>query len=173
MSERAGEPRSDPEVVEGALAAVRDARSRALSDYLFGLAWILAAVAVLLLAAAAATTGSLHDVLLNLAAEVAGAWLTLLLVDGLLRRLQVATSASLDAMTAGLEGRRGRVLSAAERQAWQQLTDAYWSSARHRSLVGRVLDFARGRRRLEALEAEGNRTLAEYRAVAERARPDA
>jgi hypothetical protein len=165
--------RDDNAVIDAALAAIRDARLRAPREYLLGIAGVLALVAVALLGAASLTSGGVHDLLLNLGAEVIGACLTLLLIDGLWQRLQVATSATLDAMTARLTARRGHPLSTGERAAWTRFADEYASTLGHRSLAGRLSGVRGASRRLDELEAAGNRTLAEFRSDAEEALPSA
>jgi hypothetical protein len=97
---------ADVGLIDEAVAVVQNARARAPQDFLFGLAVVLGSIALALLAAAALTEGILQDVLLNLGAEVVGAWLTVVLIDGLWKRLESGASASLERTSRRLEERK-------------------------------------------------------------------
>jgi hypothetical protein len=150
---------ADSALIDDALAVVGDARRRAPRDFVVALAAILGALALALLGAAAVSGGSVRDLLLNLASEVVGAWLTVVLIDGLWKRMEAGASASLERMTAALEERRGLPLTNDERQAWRMFVQEYTQLEGARSPLGQaraVRDYAR---RLRELEDRGNRTL--------------
>ncbi len=153
---------SDAAVIDAALAAVRDAQSRAPRDFLVALGAFLAALAVALLVVAVISGGIVQAMLLNLASEVLGAGLTVVLIDGLWKRIEAGASTSLDLMVTRLEERRDIALSESEREAWMLLVDEYRSSARRESPLSRLRSSANSARRLRELEARGNRTLEEF-----------
>jgi membrane protein implicated in regulation of membrane protease activity len=157
---------SDTGLIDEALVVVYDARARAPRDFLFALGIVLGSGALVLLIAAALTGGLLQDLLLNLGVEVIGAWLTVVLINGLWRRLEAGASAGLDAMSGKLEKRRGSPMTDAERQAWRVFVDEYQSLVSAESLVDRLRALLTYRRRMRALEARGNRTLEEFRQAA-------
>jgi membrane protein implicated in regulation of membrane protease activity len=153
---------ADAELIDEALAVVRDARRRAPRDFLITLAVLLGGGALVLLAAAALTGGALHELLINLGFELIGALITVVLIDGLWRRLEAGTSAGLDAMSARLEERRGSPMTEEERQAWRIFVDEYQALVSADSLVDRLRALPTYRKRMRALEARGNRTLEEF-----------
>jgi hypothetical protein len=157
---------SDTGLIDEALAVVHDARARAPRDFLFALGIILGCGALVLLIAAALTGGLLTDIFLNLGVEVIGAWLTVVLINGLWRRLEAGASAGLDAMSVKLERRRGSPMTDAERQAWRVFVDEYQSLVSAESLLDRLRALPIYRRRMRALEARGNRTLEEFQQAA-------
>jgi hypothetical protein len=154
------------ELIDEALAVVKDARARAPRDFLFALAVMLGIATGLLLTGAFLTNGTLHDLFLNLGTEVIGVWLTVVLINGLWRRREVGASAALDAMGRKLEGRRGSQLSEEERQAWQVFVDEYHRLVSAESFVHRLRALPTYRRRIRELEARGNRTLEEFQQAA-------
>jgi hypothetical protein len=156
------------DLVDEALAVVHDARRRAPRDFLITLAVLLGGGALVLLAAAALTGGALHELLINLGFELIGALITVVLIDGLWRRLEAGTSAGLDAMSARLERRRGSQMTEKELQAWRIFVDEYQGLVSADSLVDRLWALPTYRKRMRALEARGNRTLEEF----EQAAPD-
>jgi hypothetical protein len=155
--------RSDRALIEEALDVVADASARAPREFLLTAALVLAALAAALLVAAALVTGSLHDLLLNLASEVIGAWITVVLIDGLGRRSEARADALLADLRRGLEARRTEQLSEAEREAWSVFVDEYESRIRGRSALVALHGFGGYTRELERLERLGNETLAAYR----------
>jgi hypothetical protein len=158
---------SDVALIDDALGVVRHARARVSGDFLLALSVVLALLAITLVTLAALSTGTLQDLLLNLSAEVAGAWLTVVLVDGLWKRLQGGASSGFDSMTHRLEERRTSRLTDDERQAWRRFVDEYNVSVRSESPLARARALPRYATRLHALETRGNRTLEEFRHVAE------
>jgi len=160
-SRRAAKP-TDAELLDGALEALNEARSRAPGDYLLALAVALVVAAAGLLVAAAFATGAAQDLLLNLGVEVMGALLTVVVIDGLWQRRQAATSASLDAMRRKLEARRDRPMTDDERVAWGKLVDGYHAAVAGGSWIDRVRALPHYRSRLEALEVEANETLERF-----------
>jgi hypothetical protein len=151
----------DVVLIDEAVAVVQDARARAPQDFLFGLAVVLGSIALALLAAAALSGGILQDLLLNLGAEVIGAWLTVVLIDGLWKRLEAGASASLERTSRRLEERKETPLSDAERQAWRAFVDDYRALVDRESPVDRIRAVPSYGRRMHELEARANRTLDE------------
>jgi hypothetical protein len=109
-----------------------------------------------------ATDGALRDLLLNLASEVLGALLTVVLIDGLWKRIEAGASDALDGMSAGLERRRNAPLSDEERAAWRLFVRDYNELERSRSPLDRLRAAPRQGQQLRELEARGNRTLAQF-----------
>jgi membrane protein implicated in regulation of membrane protease activity len=157
---------SDEGLIDEALAVVHDARARAPRDFLFALGIVLGTGALVLLVAAALTGGLPQDLLLNLGVEVVGAWLTVVLINGLWRRLESGASAGLDAMGAKLERRRGSPMTDEEQQAWRVFVDEYRALVSAESVLHRLLALPTYQRRIRALEARGNRTLEEFKQAA-------
>ena len=157
---------ADDRLIDEVVDVVHDARRRAPQDFLFALSLILGAIALALLAAGALTGGTLQDLLLNLASEVVGAWLTVVLIDGLWRRLEAGATASLDAIGTKLEAHRGRPMTSDEREAWRLFVDEYHTLVGAESFVGRMRALPDYRHRIKAVEARGNRTLQEFERVA-------
>jgi len=161
----------DADLIDEALDVVHDARARAPADFIIALGVVLGVVAVGLLAVAAVTSGASQDFLMNLGVEVIGAWLTVVLINGLWRRLEVGASASLDAMSARLHERRGSPLGDGEREAWRLFVDEYRELTRSNSWLSRVRALPAYRQRMHALQTSGNRTLDEFRPGAVQAPP--
>jgi membrane protein implicated in regulation of membrane protease activity len=157
-------------LIDEAIGVVQDARVRAPRNFLFALAVVLGSSALALLAGAALTGGTIHDLFLNLGTEVIGVWITVILINGLWNRREVATSASLDETTQKLEERRGSQMSEEERQAWRVFVDDYYALVSAESLVDRVRVLPTYRRRIRTLEARCHRTLQEFQR-AETTRP--
>jgi hypothetical protein len=158
----------DGSLIDEALAVVQDARARAPADFLFALATILGAIALALLAAAAVTGGVLQDLLLNLGSEVIGAGLTVVLIDGLWKRMEAGASETLDDMSRKLEARKGSPMTNEERQAWRAFVDDYHEVEGAESPLDRVRGLPAYGRQLRELEARGNRTLDEFRPAPDR-----
>src|SRR4051812_47196690 len=153
---------TDERLIDDALAVVEDARKRAPREFVVALAVLLGAIALALLVAALVTSGILQDLLLNLAAEVVGACLTVVLIDGLWKRMEAGASESMTGLTRRLEERRTATLSDAERQAWPEFVAGYDELARHGSPIARMRSVRDYRHRLQELERRGNRTLREF-----------
>lgn len=154
--------RPDPGLIDEAVEVVQAARTRAPADFLLALAAVLGTLAVVLLVAAALTTGIVQEFLLNLGVEVIGAWLTVVLIDGLWKRLEAGASDSLDAMRRDLESRREAPLSDDERRAWQAFVDDYRTLMRPRSPFARIGGVPAYGKRIHDLELHGERTLARF-----------
>lgn len=153
-------PQPDPALVDEAVAAMKDAKERAPADFLLALSVALGLGAIALLAGAVLSGGGvLQDLLLNLGAGLVGTWLTVVLVDGLWKRLETGASSSLDAMSARLEERKARPLSDDERRAWRGFVDEYRDLTRSESLLDRVRAIPSHRRRLLELERRARRAL--------------
>jgi hypothetical protein len=159
---------SDDRLIDEVEGVVRDARRRAPQDFLFALSVVLGAIAVALLALGALTGGVLQSVLLNLGTEVVGAWLTVVLIDGLWRRLEAGATASLDAIGTKVETRRGRPMTADEREAWRAFVDEYRRLVAAESLPERLRALPDYRHRMKAVADRGNRTLEEFERIAAR-----
>jgi hypothetical protein len=158
---RDGDP--DGRLIDDAIAVVGDARSRAPADFLVALAVLLGSAAAVLLVAAAIASGPLQDLLLNLGIELIGALLTVVVIDGLWRRLEAAASSSLDEMATKLEEHRRWPMTDDERDAWRLFVDEYRLLVRAESLGDRLRALPSYRRRMRVLEERGNRTLAQFR----------
>lgn len=157
----------DERLIDEAIAGIDAARARAPRDFMLAIAIVLGAIAAVLLAVGLLTSGTIHDLCLNLGSEVVGAWLTVVLIDGLWQRRKEGTSRSLEAMarrleTRRLDARRGHPLSAGEREAWGVFVDESDRLTGARSLPQRLRELRAYSGRLAELEAHGNRTLAEY-----------
>jgi len=154
---------SDRALIDSALEVVADAGARSPREFILAAALGLGALALALLAGAALVSGSARDLLLNLASEVTGAWITVVLIDGLWRRSQASADALLADLRRGLESRRDGPLSAAEREAWIVFVEEYRSRVGGRTALGALHGFGGYGRELERLERLGNDTLAAYR----------
>jgi hypothetical protein len=152
----------DRALIDAALDVVDDAGARAPREFLVAAALALAVLAAAFLVGAALADGSVRDLLLNLASEVIGAWITVVLIDGLWRRSEANADAMLGDLRRGLEARRTEPLSAAEREAWTVFVDEYQSRIRGRSAVAALRGFGGYTRELKRLEERGNTTLATY-----------
>jgi hypothetical protein len=150
---------ADAALVDEALAVVDDARRKAPREFVLALSAILGSLALVLLAGAALSGGAVRDLLLNLASEVIGAWLTVVLIDGLWKRMQTGASASLDRMSTDLEARRDAPLTDDERDAWRTFVREYSELERSKSPLDRARAVPRYGSHLRELEAHGNRTL--------------
>jgi hypothetical protein len=157
---------SDADLVDDAVAAVRDAQARAPRDFLLALSLALGGVAIGLLAAAVLVGGLLQDLLVNLGAGVIGTLLTVVLIDGLWKRQEAGASATFDGIASELAGRRSSGLSEEERRAWRSFVDEYRALVRAESPLDRVRALPSYRRRLLVLEQRGTRTLWDARPAA-------
>jgi hypothetical protein len=156
----------DDRLIDEVEGVVRDARRRAPQDFLFAISVVLGAIAVALLALGWVTGGVLQSVLLNLGTEVLGAWLTVVLIDGLWRRLEAGATASLDAIGAKVEARRGRPMTADEREAWRAFVDEYRTLVAAESLPDRLRALPDYHHRMKTVADRGNRTLEEFERIA-------
>jgi hypothetical protein len=162
MEPTAMDESADTALVDEALAVVADARGKAPREFLRALTGILGSLALGLVAGAALTNGTLHDLLLNLAAEVIGALLTVVLIDGLWKRMEAGTSASLQNMNTELASRRTSPMTQDERLAWRVFVHEYTQLQAARSPLDRARSVVLYRRHLQELEERGNRTLARF-----------
>ena len=153
---------ADTALIDAALAAVGDARRKAPRDFVLALAAVLGSLAIALLAGAALAAGAVRDLLLNLGSEVIGAWLTVVLIDGLWKRMEAGGSASLDRISSALQGRRGSPLTEDERQAWRTFVREYSELERARSPLDRARAVPSYASALRELEEHGNRTLEQF-----------
>ena len=94
--------------------------------------------------------------------ELLGVLITVVLIDGLWRRREAATTASLDATLGRLEARRHKILTEEERAAWRQFAHDYHELHRDGSPVTRLRHPAAYRRRLLDLQRRADQTLATY-----------
>jgi hypothetical protein len=156
----------DDRLIDEAVDVCHDARRRAPREFLRMLTVILVAVAIALVVIAALTGGLVHDLSLNLSAEVIGALLTVVLIDGLWHRLETGASSSLEDMSRSLEAHRAWPMTDEERQAWRVFVDEYRALVSASSPLDRARALPNYRRRIRALEARGNRTLAIFQSDA-------
>jgi hypothetical protein len=157
---------SDDRLIEDAIAVLDDAGARAPRDFLVSLSVVLAVVAALLLAGGAIADGALQDVLLNLASEVVGIGITVILIDGLWKRRETATSATLVSLTRRLESQRGVALGDDERAAWQGFVDDYRLATARETIPDRARAVTSYGRRVADLERRAERILATPRTAA-------
>jgi hypothetical protein len=152
---------TDEALIDEVLDVIADARTRVPRDFLLALAIALGGAAIVLLIIALVSAGSLHDLSLNLTAEVIGVWLTVVLIDGLWKRRQTAESEKLERAARRLESRRDRPMSAEQRQAWQSFVDDYRALVAGESVMDRLRGLPSYGRRISDLEARAERTLDE------------
>jgi hypothetical protein len=136
--------------------ALRDERRRAPADLLGILALLLGGAAIAALVVGASVgPGVPQDVLLNLASELVGVVLTVVLIGGLWHRVQSTSFETMDDLVALVEAHRTTGISDGERAAYRAMVDLHRRTARSGFVVRLVtgLVFAiRNRRRLAALE---------------------
>jgi hypothetical protein len=159
-------PRDDDRLLDEAAAVLRDLRRRAPDDFLTSLSLLLGAAVVLLLTVGLVIAdGPIRDITLNLAGEVFGAWLTVVLIGGLWRRLELRSEREFALMSRAIEGRRNRPLTGEERRAWSLLVDVYRDAEPAltvRNPVRYLAALARTMRRMRVLDREGNRTFERF-----------
>jgi hypothetical protein len=134
-------PRSDDDnVLEAAIEVVRDARERAPADFLVAIAVVLLAIAGVLLLVGTIVGGSIQDLCFNLGSEALGAWLTVVLIDGLWKRQETGASARLRDMEDRLAARRdaGDTLDVTEREGWREFVADYRVLTDRRTLPDRI-----------------------------------
>lgn len=136
--------------------ALRDERRRAPADLLGILAMLLVGAAITTLVVGVTVgPGVPQDVLLNLASELVGVVLTVVLIGGLWHRVQSSSYETMDELVALVQAHRTTGLDDGERAAYRAMVDLHRRTARSGFLVRLVtgLVFAlRNRRRLAALE---------------------
>jgi hypothetical protein len=153
--------RDDDVVLERAIEVVRDARERAPADFLVAIAVVLLALAAILLIGGAIVGGSVQDLCFNLGSEALGAWLTVVLIDGLWKRHETGVAARLRDIEDGLVARRdaGDELDVTERQGWREFVADY-RNLTDRSTVPERIRAARGYgRRAHELELRAEAML--------------
>jgi len=163
MTSPSRDPAIDERLLREALIVIRSARDRAPTDFLIALAVVLGAIAVALGVIGFVADWVMRDLSLNLAAEVAGALLTVVLVDGLWDRQQTGAAERLRRMETALQRRIAESdetpMSTADHEAWRAFVDEYRELARRQTLLDR-LRAARGYgRRAQALERQGEALL--------------
>lgn len=149
----------DARLVDEAIVAIHEARRQAPRDYLLAIALLLGTISLILVVAGFVVSGVAGELFLNLGAEVVGALLTVVVIDGLWRRMERGTSASLDAMARRLESRRGQPMTDDEREAWRWFVEASRPLTGRRSLITRIRGVRTFAKDLHAMEERGNRTL--------------
>jgi len=152
----------DDRLIDEAIAGIDAARARAPRDFLLAIALVLGVLALSLLAVGLLASGPLQDICLNLGSEVVGAWLTVVIIDGLWRGRDEGTSRSLESMARRLEAHRGRSMSADERAAWRVFIDESQALTARRTFPQRLRELRVYGSRLAELERQGNRTLTEF-----------
>ena len=147
---------ADAELLSEVAAALRDERRRAPGDLLGILALMLVVASVTtLVAGAVAGPGVLQDVLLNLASELVGVVLTVVVIGGLWHRVQASSFGTMDDLVGLVEAHRSTGLDDGERAAYRAMVDLHRRTARSGFLVRLVTGLVftlRNRRRLAALE---------------------
>jgi hypothetical protein len=148
----------DERLLEDALGVVRDARSRLPSDFLVAIGAFLVLVAAVLLAIGVSVGGRVGDLATNLAVEVVGALLTVVVIDGLWSRAQSGSAERLRLVEDRLQRRiwaqqhaSGR-LSETERAGWGDVIAEYRRLTARESLLDRLAaarDYGRRARRIE------------------------
>jgi hypothetical protein len=155
---------ADAELLADVAAALRDERRRAPGDLLGILALILVVAAVATFAVGVvAGSGVPQDVLLNLASELVGVVLTVVLIGGLWHRVQTSSYETMDDLVTLVEAHRTTGLDESERAAYRAMVDLHRRTARSGFLVRLATGFLfaiRNRRRLAALEGMLRRTSA-------------
>ena len=152
---------SDEQLIAEALRAVDDARARAPRDFLVALATLLGVAAAALLASGLISTGPLRDVSFNLAAEVLGTLLTVVVIDGWWRRRQAGASETLDRLRTVLHGSRQEPLRDTERRAWSAFVADYRAALQRETFGDRVRALLSYGHRIRQIEARANRALGE------------
>lgn len=149
--------RPDAELLADVAEALREERRRAPADLLgiLALLLVLSAVGVLVLGVAIGP-GVPRDVLLNLAGELVGVVLTVVLIGGLWHRVQASSYETMDELVALVEAHRTAGLDDRERVAYRAMVDLH-RRTRHSGFLVRLvtgLVFAvRNRGRLSGLES--------------------
>ena len=159
MSASSSDAAIDERLLREALIVIRSARDRAPTDFLIALAVVLGCIAAVLAAIGIVMDGVVRDLALNFSAEVAGALLTVVLIDGLWDRQQTGAADRLRRMESALQrrvaGASAAPMSADERDAWRGFVDEYRELTRRDTLLDRL----RGARgyggRARALEQRG------------------
>jgi hypothetical protein len=150
----------DERLLDDALGVVRDARSRLPSDFLVAIGAFLVLVAAALLAIGVSVGGRVGDLAINLAVEVLGALLTVVVIDGLWSRAQSGSAERLRLVEDRLQRRiraQRRVaarLSESERAGWGDVISEYRGLTARDSLLDRLAaarDYGRRARRIEKL----------------------
>jgi hypothetical protein len=151
----------DERLLEEALVVVRAARDRAPADFLVALAVVLGALSAGLFAIGLLVGDPLGDVALDLAVEVFGAWLTVVLIDGLWKRQETGASERLREMEHRLAARLdgSAELTDAERAGWRAFVDEYRDLTTRTTVVERLSATRGYGRRVHRLERHGERLL--------------
>jgi hypothetical protein len=148
----------DERLLEDALGVVRDARSRLPSDFLVTIGAFLVLVAAVLLAIGVSVGGRVGDLAINLAVEVVGALLTVVVIDGLWSRAQTGSAERLrlveDRLQRRLRAQRRAAgqISETERTGWGDVIAEYRRLTARGSLLDRLAaarDYGRRAQRLE------------------------
>jgi hypothetical protein len=157
---------NDQQLLDNAIATVRDVRARAPHEFLVLLAILLGVLlAAILLLAALLPDPALKDVLLNVGAEIFGAWLTVVLIDGLWRRFQLGSISEYEAMTKELTRRKKNPLSDDERQAWALYIELFRqieAGRRSNNIVQYIRVLYTAWHKARQLEAQGNQVLKDF-----------
>jgi hypothetical protein len=148
----------DERLLEDALGVVRDARSRLPSDFLVAIGAFLVLVAAVLLAIGVSVGGRVGDLAINLAVEVLGALLTVVVIDGLWSRAQSGNGERLrlveDRLRRRIRAQRqtAALLSETERTGWGEVIAEYGRLTARGSLLDSLAaarDYGRRARRIE------------------------
>jgi hypothetical protein len=156
----------DQQLLDEAIATMRDVRARAPHDFLVALGVALGVLlAVIVLLSVLLQDQFAQGIVLNLGAEIFGAWLTVVLIDGLWRRIQTGSLTEYEIMAQKLATRKATPLTDEEREAWRLVIHMYRHveaelRTRNPFRFIRAIFVAWNERRL--LEAQGNRALVNF-----------
>jgi hypothetical protein len=151
----------DDSVLGTSIEVVRDARERAPADFLVAIAVVLLAIAAVLLIGGAIIGGWVQDLCFNLGSEALGAWLTVVLIDGLWKRQETGASARLREIEVQLAARRDTAdsLDVTERQEWRAFVADYRDLTDRRTLLDRIRSARGYGRRAHELELRAEAML--------------
>jgi hypothetical protein len=117
---------TDGVVIDDVIEALRAERRRGPSDFIVLLGVAIAVGASALFAVAVwLGPGVGQDVLLNLSTELVGALVTVVLIGGLWRQMQVTALGDMDVLTQAVEARRAGRLSDEERVAFERIVEVH------------------------------------------------
>jgi hypothetical protein len=156
----------DRQLLDEVIATLRNVRARAPQEFLVLLAVVLGfLLAILILITLLLQDEFARNILLNFSSEIFGAWLTVVLIDGLWRRFQRGSLAEYDLMAEELERRKTDPLTPEERQAWNlyiELIRQCEAGMRSRNLFRLLRAIFDSWYRVRRLEAQGNLALSRF-----------
>jgi hypothetical protein len=156
----------DQRLLEDALGVVRDARSRLPGDFLVAIGAFLVLVAAVLLGIGVSVGGRVGDLAINLAVEVVGALLTVVVIDGLWSRAQSGSAVRLRSVEDQLQRRihahrrDASRLSETERTGWSDVIAEYRRLTARGSVFDRLAAARDYGRRAQRIEKRAEQLLA-------------